>query len=224
MDPFSILSLVGAAIPGLVDAFSAKPVPGFTSESEYLAARNKYNAAVRSGNPMDARTITELEPAITQWEQMKEREGARQAQVTESLRRLDETQETGTRSILNRQYGQQGIRGQGAIHDPIKELAKQIRYQKEDINTGLAGQQMIERQNMENQAMAQRYKQQSDTNSLIGQFGSLGFNIGGEFRQGGAFGGPSELEQLMQKQNKLMKSMYQFEPGFTGPQENMSFL
>jgi hypothetical protein len=223
VDPFSILSLAGSAVGGLVDMLTPKPVANFTSQAEYDAAREKYKNAIASKNPLDWRAITELEPAITAWDQMTARKKFRQEGVDESLRRLDESQGLQTKQFLSNQYGKQGIRGQGAIHDPLEALARQIRYQKADVNRSLAGEQMTEEQNMQNQATAQRYGLQEDSNKLIGQFGSLALGIGGQFGKGGVFGGPTDVESAILNQNKLYKNMYQYEPGFIGPQNKISF-
>lgn len=250
MDPLSIISILSQAIPALSKLTEQQVTPSFLSQEEYESATQEYRLLdkARKGNisteemaylisrgvsPISGkqgieRRMLELAPSLKQWEAKSERESFRKAGVEENLRRLGVTEERGVRNIIEGMYGR-GLRGEGEIYRPVGEFKERVGETRADILRGEAGQAMVERQQQEASQMEQQYGQWGAENELWGQAASLGLGTIGEFRPGGAFGGPSESQKMYEDllksqsgQNKALLNQYQ-KQGLLTKEENLEY-
>ena len=222
-DPFSILSLIGAGAQGIAELSKQPVATTFITPEEYAKAKAEYDqldkqrrlAPPGMRQALDRRML-ELYPSIQQWEQKVEQETFRKEGVAETQRRLTERGILGAETIT-RGYGEslrgRGLKGAGAIYDPqtraLEDLARQVRYEKADVERQEAGTTLLERQAQAAQKTQQQYGQWGTESELWGAGAKLGLGIGSEFRQGGIFGGPTTAEQAMMNMNQLYKQQLQ---------------
>ena len=202
LDIFSILGLVGSGAGYIGELFKPHAASPFTSEGEYQKAYKEYRDAYDRG---DHKRVLELEPSIQAWENQKSEDERYSKALGINLGRLAESESRGATAITKGLYGK-GLRGKGEVNMPIEDLRREVAKQKEDILAAAAEREALKAQALKSAKLQGQYSQYGQDIDLMSGAAGLGLGTAGEFRQGGAFGGPTTADQMIDEMLKAYKT------------------